>query len=286
MSIPFRRLCSEIFRAVFPRRYPAGCDRVGTASRPPVAPTTSHVRYAARVTIHAAILTVSDKGSRGERADTSGEVLQSLLESIGAQIDHRDIVPDERERIAARLREWCDGAQIDLIVTTGGTGIAARVTIRAAILTVSDKGSRGERADISGEVLQSLLESIGAQIAQRDIVADERGQIAATLRDWCDRGEIDLIVTTGGTGLAARDVTPEAAYDIAERLVPGIAEAMRAEGMRHTPKAMLSRGLAAVRGSTLIITLPGSEKGVRESLGAVLDVLPHAVELLRGVTEH
>ena len=95
-----------------------------------------------------------------------------------------------------------------------------------------------------------------------------------------------MIITTGGTGLAARDVTPEATLDVADRLVPGIAEAMRAEGMRHTPKAMLSRSVAAVRAGTLIANLPGSEKGARESLGAILDVLPHAAELLRGVTEH
>jgi molybdenum cofactor synthesis domain-containing protein len=94
------------------------------------------------------------------------------------------------------------------------------------------------------------------------------------------------VLTTGGTGLAARDVTPEATLDVAERIVPGIAEAMRAEGMKQTPKAMLSRSVAVVRGATLIINLPGSEKGVRESLGAVIDALPHAVELLRGRTEH
>jgi molybdenum cofactor synthesis domain-containing protein len=120
----------------------------------------------------------------------------------------------------------------------------------------------------------------------RTVVPDERAAITAQLRDWCDGGAVDLILTTGGTGLAARDVTPEATRDIAERDVPGIAEAMRSEGLRNTPRAMLSRGAAVVRGSTLIINLPGSEKGVRESLAAVAAVLPHAVELLRGHTEH
>ena len=106
------------------------------------------------------------------------------------------------------------------------------------------------------------------------------------MREWCDAGDLDLVGDDGGTGLAARDVTPEATLDVAERLVPGIAEAMRAEGLRHTPRAMLSRSVAADAGAHLILNLPGSEKGVRESLGAVLDVLPHAVELLRGQTEH
>ena len=158
--------------------------------------------------------------------------------------------------------------------------------IRSAILTVSDAGSRGERADTSGAAIREMIASIGGEVSRYEIIADERPAIAAKLRDWCDAGDIDLILTTGGTGLSARDVTPEATLDIAERIAPGIAEAMRAEGMRHTPKAMLSRAAAVVRGSTLIINLPGSEKGARESLAAVLEVLPHAVDLLRGQTEH
>lgn len=158
--------------------------------------------------------------------------------------------------------------------------------IRTAILTVSDAGSRGERTDTSGAAIREMIATIGAEVARYEIVADERAAIAATLRTWSDAGDLDLILTTGGTGLSARDVTPEATLDIAERIAPGIAEAMRAGGMRHTPKAMLSRAAAVVRGRTLIINLPGSEKAVRESLGAILEVLPHAVELLRGHTEH
>ena len=160
------------------------------------------------------------------------------------------------------------------------------MAIRAGILTISDRGSRGERVDTSGPAIRELLGGIGAELGRYEIVADERAAIAATLRAWADSGELDLILTTGSTGLAARDVAPEATLDVAERLVPGIPEAMRAEGLRHTPRAMLSRAVAAVRGRTLIINLPGSEKGVRESLGAVLDVLPHALELLQGQTEH
>jgi molybdenum cofactor synthesis domain-containing protein len=160
------------------------------------------------------------------------------------------------------------------------------MTMRCAILTVSDRGSRGERADTSGDVVVALLAGNGGAIIRREIVADEREDIASKLREWADSGEIDLVVTTGGTGLAARDVTPEATLDVADRLVPGIGEAMRAEGLRQTPRAMLSRAAAVVRGRTLIVNLPGSEKGARESLGAVIGVLPHAVELLAGQTEH
>lgn len=158
--------------------------------------------------------------------------------------------------------------------------------MRVGVLTVSDKGSRGEREDTSGAAIRELVVGNGAEVVRSQVTPDEREQISAVLRAWCDAGDLDLVMTTGGTGLAARDVTPEATLDIAERLVPGIAEAMRAEGMRHTPRAMLSRGVVAARGRTLIVNLPGSEKGVRESLGAVLAVLPHAVELLRGHTEH
>lgn len=158
--------------------------------------------------------------------------------------------------------------------------------IRAAILTVSDKGSRGERADTSGDAIVELLGGIGCQVAVRAVVPDERDIIGDTLREWCDGGEIDLVLTTGGTGIAERDITPEATLDVAERLVPGIGEAMRSEGLKHTPRAMLSRSVAVIRRNTLIVNLPGSEKGVRESLAAVIAILPHAVELLRGATEH
>ena len=160
------------------------------------------------------------------------------------------------------------------------------MTFRAGILTVSDKGSRGEREDTSGAAIRELLAAAGAEVVRYEIVPDDRGRIATTLRAWCDAGDVDVVLTTGGTGLAARDVTPEATLDVADRLAPGIAEAMRAEGLRHTPHAMLSRAAAVVRASTLIVNLPGSEKGARESLAAIVSVLPHAAQLLRGDTEH
>ncbi len=156
--------------------------------------------------------------------------------------------------------------------------------IRAAVLTVSDKASRGERQDTSGAAIRDLLATVGASVERHEVVPDEREQIADRLRSWADEGAFDIIVTTGGTGPGPRDVTPEATLDVAERLVPGMAEAMRLEGMKHTPMAMLSRAVAALRGRTLIVNLPGSEKGVRENLGCLLPVLPHAVEGLRGKT--
>jgi molybdopterin adenylyltransferase len=159
--------------------------------------------------------------------------------------------------------------------------------LRASILTASDLGSRGERADTSGDAAAELLRAAGIEVAARAIVPDERDQIASRLRAWCDaRDAVDIIITTGGTGIAPRDVTPDATADVAERLVPGIAEAMRAEGVRNTPFAMLGRGIAAVRGRTLIVNLPGSEKGVRESLAVVIPVLSHAAAQLHGDTAH
>ena len=161
----------------------------------------------------------------------------------------------------------------------------SRMKMRVGLLTISDTGSRGEREDTSGAAVRELVGESG-DVARYEVVPDERQQIAATLADWSDSGEIDLILTTGGTGLAARDVTPEATMDIAHRVAPGIAEAMRAAGLEKTTMAMLSRAVAVVRGSTLIVNLPGSEKAVRENLAAVLPVLPHAVQLLRGDTAH
>lgn len=154
--------------------------------------------------------------------------------------------------------------------------------IRAGVLTVSDKASRGQRLDTSGAAIQELLATIEAEVVRAEVVPDERDQIAATLRSWAGSGEVDVVLTTGGTGLGPRDVTPEATAEVVERPVPGLGELMRAAGVKHTPMAALSRGIAGVRGRCLIVNLPGSERGVRQNLSAVIDLLPHAVELLRG----
>lgn len=157
---------------------------------------------------------------------------------------------------------------------------------RIGILTISDKGSRGEREDLSGPAIQDSLAEI-ANVVQSDIVPDEKPFISRKLTEWADSARLDIILTTGGTGLAERDVTPEATMAIIDKEVPGIAEAMRAGSLRHTPMAMLSRAVAGVRAKCLIINLPGSPKAVRECLEIVRPALPHAVEIITGqVIEH
>ncbi|MZP30895.1 molybdenum cofactor biosynthesis protein [Heliobacterium undosum] len=154
--------------------------------------------------------------------------------------------------------------------------------IRVGILTASDKGSRGEREDRSGRLIGEAVQSIGGAMAAYKVVPDERDQIAAALREMADDLGLDLIFTTGGTGFSPRDVTPEATMDVVERLAPGIAEAMRAESMKITPRAMLTRGVAGIRGRTLIVNLPGSPKAVQECLDIILPALPHGIEILKG----
>jgi molybdopterin adenylyltransferase len=156
------------------------------------------------------------------------------------------------------------------------------MSFSAAVLTVSDKAAAGQREDTSGAAIRELLGSIRIEVVRYDIVADEQNAIADRLRRWADERVAQLVVTTGGTGLGQRDVTPEATKAVLEYEVPGITEAMRAEGLRHTPMSMISRALAGVRNRVLIINLPGSPKGVRENLAVVLPVLQHALELMAG----
>ncbi len=159
--------------------------------------------------------------------------------------------------------------------------------IRAAVLTVSDRGSRGERRDTSGPAIGEILQTIGIRVDAYHVVPDEADVIADQLREWADAGAYDLVLTTGGTGLAPRDVTPEATASVIQRPAPGFAEAIRAEALLHTPLGVLGRGTAGIRSRCLIINLPGSERAVRESMAVILEALPHAVETLRGeVLDH
>ncbi len=156
--------------------------------------------------------------------------------------------------------------------------------IRAAILTISDKGFLGQREDTSGPALKALLKGIDASTVHYEIIPDEQPIIAARLKELAEQGDIDLILTTGGTGVSPRDVTPEATREVIEREIPGLAEAMRAKSLEVTPRAMISRALAGIRRQCLIINLPGSPKGAKENLEVVLPVLVHTIEKIKGDT--
>ncbi len=155
------------------------------------------------------------------------------------------------------------------------------MTIRFGILTSSDRAARGERPDLSGPALVELVISQGWEVKRTAILPDELNDLRATLTAWADEGEVDIILTTGGTGFARRDVTPEATRLVIEREAPGLVEAMRFESLKFNPHGMLSRALAGIRGEVLIINLPGSPKAAVENFQVILPVLPHAVELLQ-----
>lgn len=157
---------------------------------------------------------------------------------------------------------------------------------RVAVLTASDKGAVGERDDESGRLIAERCAAAGHQVVERAVVPDDRERIAATLADWCDRAAADVVITTGGTGLTARDVTPEATRDVGEREVPGIALAITVAGLAKTPFAALSRGVAVTRRQTLIVNLPGNPKAVADGLDVLLPLMPHIAELLAGPVEH
>ena len=154
----------------------------------------------------------------------------------------------------------------------------------AAVLTVSDSAARGQRQDLSGPAVQALLETKGYTVVRTEIVPDGRSDIEMAIMELCHRAR--LVVTTGGTGVAQRDVTPEATRSVCERIVDGIGERMRAEGIKKTPLAALSRSVCGIRGESLVLNLPGSPTAAVESLTAVVEILPHALQLLAGKTEH
>lgn len=168
------------------------------------------------------------------------------------------------------------------MATSGSPSTSCNMSV--AIITVSDRSSRGERVDRSGQALTDRLESLGYDVVDRVVVADEIPEITAALRHCADTRRVGLIVTTGGTGVSPRDVTPDATMTVVDRLIPGMAEAMRAASLLKTPHAMISRAIVGVRGSTLIVNLPGSPKGALENLEAILQALPHALEKIQGDT--
>jgi len=156
--------------------------------------------------------------------------------------------------------------------------------VSAGIITMSDKGSRGEREDVSGAEVERMLLSLPAEVRVRDIIPDEVEDIKAKITEYADVMKLDLIVTTGGTGVTPRDVTPEATREVLERELPGMAEAMRAESLKKTPHAMISRALCGVRGTTLIINLPGSPRAARENLAVVMPAIVHTIDKIKGST--
>jgi len=154
--------------------------------------------------------------------------------------------------------------------------------IEIAVLTSSDRCSKGETEDVSGKLVSEMVKTINGRTAAYDIVPDEIPAIKAKLLHYCDTLKVNVVITTGGTGFSGRDVTPEATAQAIEKNIPGLPELMRAEGLKKTKKACLSRGICGIRGNTIIINLPGSPKAVKESLEAILDLLPHSLEMLSG----
>ncbi|MDL2263386.1 MogA/MoaB family molybdenum cofactor biosynthesis protein [Synergistaceae bacterium OttesenSCG-928-I11] len=154
--------------------------------------------------------------------------------------------------------------------------------IRAGVLTISDKGACGERLDTAGPALADMIEALGSTVVRREIVPDDREKIAATLKAWADEDRLQVVLTTGGTGLSKRDVTPEAFMDVHDKLVPGFGETMRARSMLYTERGFLTRSLAVVRGETLMIAFPGSERAVRQCFEAIAGALRHGIEILSG----
>ncbi|MDR3071885.1 MAG: MOSC domain-containing protein [Clostridiales Family XIII bacterium] len=240
-------------------------------------------------------------GDFAENMLTSGIQLNTLPIGTRLKIGHENAVILEVTKIGKECKEGCEIRQLTGDCVMPREGIFAKVIqegivkpgdsieqlpqknrepYSAAILTISDRSSRGQREDLGGPLILKMLTEAGYFVSQTAVVPDEREQIVSKLIAYAD-AETALIITTGGTGFSPRDITPEATLEVCERLVPGIPEAMRAEGRKHTERAMLSRQIAGIRGRSLIINLPGSPKAIQEGLAAVLPSLRHGLDILR-----
>lgn len=226
----------------------------------------------------------------GEKCDitliTAGEDVASA--SGVALVVPREIVTQSRGRLIAISGGECLIASADCLsvrnagLVTVSSSVEMWNELRVGVLTISDKGSRGERVDTAGPALVSMMDALGGRTVMTEIVPDDRTTIASVLKQWADEDSLHVILTTGGTGLSKRDVTPEAISDVAEKHVPGFGEMMRGRSMMYTERGFLSRGTAAVRGSTLIIAFPGSERAVRQCFEAIAPALRHAIDILNG----
>jgi len=242
----------------------------------PACPSVDPGAFGENLTTEGIVVYELPVGARMRVADTLLEVTQ-----IGKVCHDRCAIFHQagdcvmpREGIFVRVLEGGDVKAGDEI------RLEKRSLIHAAVLTISDKGSRGEREDTSGDALEEALHELGASAVERAIVPDEADQIAAELRRWADETQVNLILTTGGTGMTTRDITPEATLAVLDRQAPGFAEAMRAGSLAKTPHAMISRAVSGVRGKTLIVNMPGSPRACREQFAMIAPALPHAVEKL------
>jgi molybdenum cofactor synthesis domain-containing protein len=222
----------------------------------------------------------------GNPLTAEGDDLHVILSCFPQMEEGVFLKPEDDEEECFLRVVQCSPASCEVeILRSGFLTLSQKLSplrpLSVGVLTISDKGSRGERIDTAGPALEELILDIGGIVRQRGIVPDEQDIIAGTIKQWVDEDDCHLVLTTGGTGLAARDVTPEALLSVASRVVPGIGEAMRALTWQNAPRAILTRGLAVARGESLIVSFPGSERGVRECFGAVAPVLRHAVEILR-----
>jgi molybdenum cofactor synthesis domain-containing protein len=223
--------------------------------------------------------------SPGSRKDQEEDVLYITVPDI-FQPGHGDIISSESDEILLKVEERSEDRLLLSIKKPGFLSVSSRLSIHKSIsvgiLTVSDKGSRGERIDTSGPALSEEVAAIGGEVLATAIVPDEQDEIVSAIKKWSDSLKLNLVLVTGGTGLSERDVTPESLVSIADREVPGFGEKMRMDTSRITERAILSRTAAVTREKTLIIALPGSRKGALECFSAVASVIPHAIEIICG----